>query len=115
MATTIIVQLPVTGAVGTDEDFDLRTHLERELNLALRAEEAGECERSEIDGGWMRLWLVNGVDPGQTLEIVKDVLARDHLLPRAIIALETCHDVDTDDIHREILWPVQPAAAVGLA
>ncbi|MCS6863662.1 MAG: hypothetical protein RMJ56_01535 [Gemmataceae bacterium] len=115
MATTILVQLPVTGAVGTDDDFDLRAHLERELNLALLTEEAGECDRGEIDGGWMRIRLVQIVDPAQTLAIVKDVLARAHLLHRAVIALETCRDTDTDDVDREILWPVQPAAAVGLA
>ena len=89
MACGLIVQLPVTGAFGTDEDFDLRTQLERELSAALAVAQAGECGRGEIDNGRMSVCLEAVVDPLHTLHIVKDVLARLKHLHRAVVVLET--------------------------
>ena len=115
MACGIIVQLPVTGAFGTDEDFDLRTQLERELEAALSAELAGECGRGGIEGGRMCIRLEAITDPALALRVVKDVLARFKVLHRAIVVLETRSEVDPDDIDREILWSVSHATPVGAA
>jgi hypothetical protein len=115
MACGMIVQIPVTGAFGTDEDFDLRTQLERELEAALRAELAGECGRGGIDGGRMCICLEEITDPAVTLRIVKDVLARNKVLNRAVVLLETRSEVDPDDIDREILWSVPHGSPVRVA
>jgi hypothetical protein len=104
MACGIIVQLPVTGTFGTDDDFDLRTQLERELEAALVAERAGECGRGEIEGGRMCVRLEAIADLPRALRVVKDVLARLLVLDRAIVFLETRNEVDPDDIDRQILW-----------
>jgi hypothetical protein len=107
----MIVQLPVTGAFGTDEDFDLRTLLERELAAALTAAQLGECGRGEIDCGRMCVRLEGISDHARALEIVKGVLAGMKLLHRAVIVLETRCEADPDEIDRRILWPTQPSAA----
>jgi len=107
----MIVQLPVTGAFGTDEDFDLRTQLEKELGLALAHERVGECGRGETDGGRMSVYLESIADPIVALRIVKDVLTRLKQLHRATVVLETRCEADPDDIDRQILWPVQHTPA----
>jgi|GEM_PF-2796470 len=106
MAHAMVVQIPITGAFGTDEDFDLRTQLERELHSTLVAEKAGECGRGEIEDGRMCVCLEAVADPMRTLRIVKDVLARLKNLHRAIVVLETRCDADPDDIERQVLWPL---------
>lgn len=111
MGRGMIVQLPVTGAFGSDEDFDLRNLLERELGAALAAAAAGECGRGEIDAGQMCVYLESIRDPARTLDIVKGVLAGMKLLHRAVIALETRCEADPDEIDRQILWPAQTSAA----
>jgi hypothetical protein len=100
----MIVQLPVSGAFGSDEDFDLRTRLERELGAALAAERAGECGRGEIEAGRMCVYLEAIADPEVSLRIVKDVLARRGVLDRAVVFLETQSEVDPDDTDRQIIW-----------
>jgi hypothetical protein len=110
MACGMIVQLPVTGAFGTDEDFDLRTLLEKELGTALAHENAGECGRGETDGGRMSLSL-EATDPIVALRIVKEVLTRCNCLHRAIVVLETRCEADPDDIDRQILWPLHHSPA----
>ena len=111
MAHGMIVQLPVTGAFGTDDDFDLRTQLERELGAALVRERVGECGRGEIEGGRMSVYLEAVTDPGAALRVVKDVLARLKQLQRAVVVLETRCEADPDDIDRQTLWPNQHAPA----
>ena len=107
MAHEMIVQLPVTGAFGTDDDFDLRTQLERELAGALAADLAGECGRGEIEGGRMSVPLTGVTDPVVTLRVVKAVLAQFQVLHRATVVLETRSEADPDDIDRQIVWPLQ--------
>ncbi len=111
MAYGMVVQLPVTGAVGTDEDFDLRTLLERELGTALARERAGECDRSETDSGRMSVYLTEVADPPLALRLVTGVLARLNVLHRATVVLETRCETDPDDTDRTILWPVHTAPA----
>jgi hypothetical protein len=111
MGRGMIVQLPVTGAFGTDEDFDLRNLLERELGAALAAAQLGECGRGEIEAGRMRVCLEAISDPARALDVVKGVLAGMKLLHRAVVALETRCEADPDETDRQILWPAPPSAA----
>jgi hypothetical protein len=105
----MIVQLPVTGAFGTDEDFDLRTLLEKELGAALARELAGECDRGEIEDGRMSVYLEAITDPIRALHVVKAVLGQLKVLHRAVVVLETRCEADPDDIVRQTLWPAHPA------
>ena len=106
MACGMIVQLPVTGVFGTDEDFDLRTQLERELASALAHDKAGECGRGETDDGRMNVYLESIADPIVVLRVVKDVLMRLKQLQRATVVLETRCEADSDDIDHQVLWAV---------
>jgi hypothetical protein len=115
MACGIIIQLPVTGAFGSDEDFDLRTLLERELEAALALAQAGECGRGEMENGRMNICLESITDPSHTFQVVKDVLARLKLLQRAVVALETRCEADSDDIDRQTLWPLHHVAPARVA
>jgi hypothetical protein len=103
----MLIQLPVTGAFGTDDDFDLRVQLERELGAALSAAQAGECGRGEIEGGRMSIVLESIAEPPRAFQIAKDVLARMKVLHRAVVVLETRCEADPDDIDRQTLWPLQ--------
>ncbi len=114
MAFGMVVQLPVTGAFGTDEEFDLRVALERELGAALARERAGECGRGETENGRMGVHL-EVTDPHQALRIVQDVLTRFKLLHRAVVVLETRSKADPDDIDRQVLWPHHNAGAARVA
>ena len=115
MANAMLIQLPAAQGFGSDEDFDLRTQLERELGLALAAEGAGECGRGEIEDGHMSVRVEAVADPVHTLRAVKDVLARMKLLPRASVVLETRCEADPDDIDRRVLWPLHHAAPARVA
>ena len=115
MAHEMVVQLPVTGAFGTDDDFDLRTQLEREFATALAAEMAGECGRGEIEGGRMSVPLTGVADPVVTLRVVKEVLTQFQVLHRATVVLETRCEADPDDIDRQIVWPLHHNAPVRVA
>ncbi len=106
MTAGLIVQLPVSVAFGTDEEFDLRVRLERELTAALTAVGAGGCESSEIDSSHMNFHLSGIADPISTLNVAKDVLARSGLLGRAVIVLETRSKADPDDPNLQVLWPL---------
>ena len=115
MAHAMIVQLPVTGAFGTDADFDLRTQFERELGAALARERAGECGRGEIDDGRMCVQVENVADAAVALRVVTDVLARLEQLHRATVVLETRCEADPDDIDRQTLWPLHHPAPARVA
>ena len=115
MAHEMVVQLAVTGAFGTDDDFDLRTQLERELAIALTAELAGECGRGEIEDGRMSVPLTGVADPTIALHVVKAVLAQLQVLHRATVLLETRSEADPDDIDRQVLWPVHHPTAARVA
>jgi len=106
MTAGMIVQLPVTVAFGTDEEFDLRVRLEGELTTALTAVGAGQCVSSDIDTAHMNLHLGGIADPISTLNVAKTVLARAGLLNRAVIVLETRSKADPDDPTLQILWPL---------
>lgn len=110
MTAGMIVQLPVTVAFGTDEEFDLRVRLEREFTAALTTAGAGRCESSEIDTSHMKLHLGGVTNPTATLNIAKEVLTRAGLLGRAVITLETRNKLDPDDHTWQVLWPpTQPS------
>jgi hypothetical protein len=109
MACGIIVQLPVTGAFGTDDDFDLRILLEKELGVALARELAGECDHGEIEDGRMSVYLEAITDPIRALHVVKTVLGQLKVLSRAVVVLETHCEADPDDIVQQTLWPAHPA------
>jgi hypothetical protein len=109
MAFSMIVRLPVSVPYGTDEEFDLRVRLERELGAALRLARAGEPAGGEIDTSHLNLTLDAIPDPAMALVAVKEVLARNGLLGRAIVVLETRTADDPDDCDRQVLWPAAPA------
>lgn len=109
MTFGMVVRLPVTGAFGTDEEFDLRTRLEREFDAALLAESAGECGLGETAAGCTRIYLEAITDAGVAFPIVKGVLGRHDLLGCATVVLETPDEGDADNIDRQVLWPLQPA------
>lgn len=115
MEHEMIVQLPATGAFGTDEDFDLRTRLECELTSALAAERAGECGRGGIEDGRMSVPLTAVIDPAVTLRVVKGVLTRLQVLHRATVVLETRSEADPDDIDRQIVWPLHHSTPARVA
>jgi hypothetical protein len=102
----MIVQLPVTGAFGSDDDFDLRTRLEHELDVALAAECAGECDRGEIENGRMSVPITGVADPVLALRVVKEVLTRVAVLHRATVYLETRCEADPDDRDCQVVWPI---------
>lgn len=103
MAHEMFVQLTVTGAFGTDADFDLLVQLEREFSSALC--NRAECGRGTIEDGRMLVPLTDVVDPIEALRAVKDVLAQLKVLHRATVVLETRCEADPDDIDRRVLWP----------
>jgi hypothetical protein len=105
MTYGLIVQLPVTVAFGTDEEFDLRVRLEGELASALAAARAGECTGGGIDTSHLTLQVENISDPDRALGVVKDVLAGAGLLGRALVVLETRPEADPDDRDLQVLWP----------
>ncbi|MDY3555661.1 hypothetical protein R5W24_004806 [Gemmata sp. JC717] len=111
MTFGMVVRLPVNGAFGTDEDFDLRTRLEHDLDAALLAGAAGECGRGATDAGFINIALESITTPDTALIVVKDVLARHGLLPRVTIVLESPDEDDPDDTLRRVLWPLQPSPA----
>lgn len=110
MALALVVQLPANGPFGTDDDFELCSRLERELGAALGA--TGECDRARIEAGRISVRIEAVTDPADALRATKEALARLSALPRATVQLETRCEADSDDIDRQQLWPVPPAARV---
>jgi hypothetical protein len=101
MAIGIIVRLPVTVAFGTDEEFDLRVHLEREFAATLSGAEAA----GRIDTDFMTVRLDGVADPDSALRTVKEVLDRNGLLDRAVVMVETPSPLDPDDRDSRVVWP----------
>jgi hypothetical protein len=92
-------------AFGTDEEFDLRVRLERELAAALAPTRAGECAGGGIDTSHMNLHLEGISEPPVALAVVKEVLSAAGLLGRSVIVLETRSAADPDDRDLQVLWP----------
>ena len=115
MTFGMIVQLPVSVAFGSDEEFDLRVRLERELATALAEARAGECAGGEIDTSYLKLHLEAISDPNPALEVVKAVLARAEVLGRAVVVLETRCQADPDDRDWQVLWPPNYSGAFRVA
>src|SRR5437762_2441251 len=63
MTYGMIVQLPVSVAFGTDEEFDLRVQLESDLTRALAMARAGECVGGGIDTSHLNLQFDGITDP----------------------------------------------------
>ncbi len=112
MACDIIVQLPVSVPFGTDEEFDLRVRLQRELSQAMAETGAGRAAGGEIDNSHIHLRLGGIKDPGSAWVVAKSVLARSGLLGRAVVVLETPSQLDPDDRDCRVLWPPDHTGAV---
>jgi hypothetical protein len=101
----MIVQIPVTVAFGTDEEFDLRVRLEHDLSAAFAYARVGECAGGGIDTSHLNLQIEGISDPPAALGVVKGVLAGAGLLGRALVVLETRSPHDPDDRDHKVLWP----------
>jgi hypothetical protein len=108
----MLVQLPVSVAFGTDEEFDLRVQLESDLTRALTAARAGECVGGGIDTSHLTLQFDGISDPPLALGLLKQVLAAAGQLNRAVIVLEKPSAVDPDERDQQILWPLHRADTV---
>jgi len=113
MAYEMSVQLAVTGAFGTDADFDLQIQLERDLAATLTG--LAECGRGEIERGRMSVPLTDIADPDGVLRVVKNVLVQLEVLHRATVVLERRCEADPDDIDREVLLPLSHATPFRVA
>ncbi|HSQ56227.1 MAG TPA: hypothetical protein VLM40_10845 [Gemmata sp.] len=112
MVFGIKVQLPVSVAFGTNEEFDLRVRLEGELGKALTEAGAGECVGGEIDTSHLRLYIETSSDPQHALVVTKRVLAEAEVLDLSFIILETSSPSDPDDRDWRVLWPENHAGAL---
>lgn len=112
MTFGMTVQLPVSVAFGTDDEFDLRVQLESDLTRALAAARAGECVGGGIDTSHLTLQFEGIHDPTLALGLLKQVLAASGQLNRAIITLEKPSAVDADDRDSQVLWPAHRAGTV---
>jgi hypothetical protein len=111
----MIVRLPVSVAFGTDEEFDLRVRLEKELGTALAESGNGECTGGEIDTSFLKLYLDAFGDPLLALEIAKGVLERAEVLDQSVVILETRLQRDPDDYDWRVLWPPNYAGTFHVA
>jgi hypothetical protein len=111
MTYGMIVQLPVSVAFGTDEEFDLRVRLERELAAALAESGTGECAGGEIDTSHLKLHPEAIRDPDPAFKVAKGVLTRAAFIGRAVVAPETRREADPDDRCLTVLWPPDHAGA----
>lgn len=111
MTAGMIVRLPVSVAFGSDEEFDLRVRLERELAAALSEVGAGRCAGGEIDASHMNIHLSDVTDATLVLQTVKDVLTRSGLQGRAVVLRETYSKSDPDDRDWQVIWSGPAAVA----
>lgn len=106
MIHAMIVQIPVSTAFGTDEEFDLRVRLEAELAAAIEGSGIGTCGGGEINTTDMRIILEAIADPDSALALIKNVLSAAGLLVRAMVILESRSHADPDEAAHRVLWPV---------
>jgi hypothetical protein len=112
MTYGMIVQLPVSVAFGTDDEFDLRVQLESDLTRVLAAAHAGECTGGGIDTSHLTLQFDGIVDPTLALGLLKQVLAASGQLNRAVIILEKPSPADPDERDQQVLWPAHRTGTV---
>ena len=112
MTFGMTVQLPVSVAFGTDDEFDLRVQLESDLTRVLAAAHAGECVGGGIDTSHLTLHFEAISEPTLALGLLKQVLAAAGQLNRAVITLEKPSPLDPDERDQQILWPAQRAGTV---
>ena len=115
MTYGMTVQLPVSVAFGTDEEFDLRVQLESDLTRALASAHAGECIGGGIDTSHLNLQFDGIKDPSVALSLLKQVLSAAGQLSRAVIVLETPSHADADDRDQRVLWPASRAGKFPVA
>lgn len=115
MTYGMIVQVPVSVAFGTDEEFDLRVQLESDLTRALTSAGAGECIGGGIDTSHLNLHFDGIADPALALSLLKQVLAAAGQLNRAVITLERPSAADADDRDQQVLWPAHRAGKLPIA
>jgi hypothetical protein len=112
MTFGMIVQLPVSVAFGTDDEFDLRVQLESDLTRVLTGACAGECVGGGIDTSCLTLQFDGITDPSLALGLFKQVLAAAGQLNRAVIILEKPSAADADERDQQVLWPVHRAGTI---
>jgi hypothetical protein len=115
MTYGMTVQLPVSVAFGTDEEFDLRVQLESDLTRALASARAGECVGGGIDTSHLNLQFDGISDPSVALSLLKQVLSAAGQLSRAVIVLEIPSPGDPDDRDQQVLWPASRAGKFPVA
>jgi hypothetical protein len=101
MTDALVLRLPVSVAFGTDEEFDLRVRLERELAAALPGAEVS----GEIGTAHLEVRAAGVPDPGPAAAAAAEVLARCGRLAGAVVLLETPCPADPDDRECRVLWP----------
>jgi hypothetical protein len=104
MIHDMIVQLPITGHWGTDEEMDLRHQLEEEFQQELGG--LGSVDGGDIGSGNMNVFIYRIPEFPPALERVKAVLTRHALLDKAVIERSTFQNEGDDEPSEEVVvWP----------
>lgn len=104
MVHSMIVQLPITGRWGTDEEMNLRHQLEAVFQSELGA--LGDVSGGDIGSGNMNIFIEQVPDLDPALQCVKGVLTQHAVLDKAVIQVTTFQNPDDDEpVEERVVWP----------
>src|SRR5438874_317251 len=104
---SLIVQLPISGFWGTDDENDIRREIGEAMEVRFRQTGLGNFDGSDCGSGTINFFTfrIRPDDWDRAFDLWLTELRRRKLAERAIVVRSVAADEDDDDREYTVVWP----------